>query len=53
MEEAPLDALRSRGPDYQTGLTFNAEACKKDELLVTCFRALYDEVREMMLTHNT
>ena len=52
MEEAPLDALRSRGSDYQTGLAYNVEACKKNEFLVTCFRAPYDDVRDMMLTHK-
>ena len=35
--ETPAEHVRSRGEDYVSASTFNAEACSKDELLSTCF----------------
>ena len=52
VEETPTHMIRSRGTDYVSGSSYNAAACSKDELLVTCFRAPYDDVRHMLLGHN-
>ena len=52
VEETPAESIRSRGTDYVSGSTYNVEACKRDELLITCFRVPYDDVRHMLLGHN-
>ena len=52
VKETPAQYVRSRGTDYVSGSTYNVEACAKEELLTTCFRAPYDDVRHMLLTHN-
>jgi hypothetical protein len=52
VEEVPIDEHRSRGHDYISGATFNAQACQKDEYLLTCFEQPYNDVRHMLLSHN-
>ena len=52
VEEVPIDEYRSRGHAYISGATFNAQACQKDEYLLTCFEQPYDDVRNMLLSHN-
>jgi len=52
VEETPPDQLRSRGPDYVSGSTYNGECSRKDELLITCFQEPYADVRFMALAHN-
>ena len=52
VEETPVDEIRSRGDEYVTGLTYNVEASRRDELLSTCFDTPYDEVWHKLLGHN-
>ena len=52
VEETPAEHIRSRGAGYVSGLTYNREACSKDDLLSTCFRVPYDDVQKMLLSHN-
>ena len=52
VEETPAEHIRSRGPDYVSGTTYNQTMCSKDELLISCFMVPYDDVRGLMLGHN-
>ena len=50
VEEPPVENIRSRGDDFVSSLSYNVAACKKDELLDSCFIAPYDMVRYMSLS---
>ena len=53
VEQAPVEEIiRSRGKGMVSAYTYNAEQSCKDELLITCFQAPYDDVRHMLLSHN-
>jgi hypothetical protein len=53
VEETPFEHVKQRGSDYETGKAYNKNQSSKDELLETCFREPYDDVRHMLLAHNT
>jgi hypothetical protein len=53
MEQCPLrEAIRSRGEDVVNATEYNVDDSNKDELLISCFRVPYDDVRFMLLSHN-
>ena len=53
VEETPLEDAASRGQAYVSGKAHNKEQSSKDELLQTCFQVPNDDVRHMLLAHNT
>ena len=53
VEEAPVaEVIRAGGAGMVSASTYNAEHSSKDELLITCFQAPYDDVRHPLLSHN-
>jgi hypothetical protein len=54
VEEARVEEILARAnPDtLVTASKYNAEQCSRDELLLHCFKAPYDNVRYSMLSHN-
>ena len=53
VEETPLEDAASRGKAYVSGRAYNKEQSSKDENLQTCFQVPNDDVRHMLLAHNT
>ena len=53
VEEVPSEEIAARGKGYVSAKKYNAEQSSQDELLETCFQVPNDDVRYMLLAHNT
>ena len=52
VEEPPVERIRDFPADYVSSARYNADKCKRDKLLATCFDQPYDDVRASLLAHN-